>query len=192
MSEAICTLYRIDFQFGSEVDRIQCEQCSRKSNRTGPVLLVELFTLYQINILRIFVLVWQKKPGLESKRIITRFRSKNGADPLNSQFTLGTKRSKKAIRYETYHFWNWSVPGHNRHKHRAEPVGSRLNRSSIQYGFRGALLIDPVQCEHGLKSFSIDVRFQHVMRLPVFHSSVTALLFFFNCCISRKNCSRST
>ena len=31
------TLYRIDFRSVSETDQIQCEQCSGKSNHTGPV-----------------------------------------------------------------------------------------------------------------------------------------------------------
>ena len=57
---------------------------------------------------------------------------------------------QKAIRYGTYHFWNRSVPGHNRLKNRTEPVGSSLNRRAIRYGFRGAPIIDPVPCEHGL------------------------------------------
>ena len=53
---------------------------------------------------------------------------------------------QKAIRYGTYHFWNRSVLGHNhnRHKNRAGPVGSSLNRRPIRYGSRGALIIDPV------------------------------------------------
>ena len=76
--------------------------------------------------------------------MITRFRSRNGADPLNSPFTLRVERVQKAIRYGTYHFWNRSVPGHNRHKNRAEPVGSSVNRRAIRYSFRGAPIIDPV------------------------------------------------
>ena len=37
----------------------------------------------------------KSKPVLGSKRVITRFRSKNGADPLNSPFTIRAERSKK-------------------------------------------------------------------------------------------------
>ena len=43
----------------------------------------------------IIVLVWQKKPRLESKKMIKIFRSKNGADLLNSLLTLGVERSRK-------------------------------------------------------------------------------------------------
>ena len=43
----------------------------------------------------IFAFVWQKKPSLKPKRVITRFCSQNGADPLNSPFTLGAECSKK-------------------------------------------------------------------------------------------------
>ena len=75
--EAMFTLYRIDFQSGSEIDSRQCEQCSVKS------------------VSSIFALVWQKQLSLESKRVITSIRSKNGANPLNGLITLGAERSKK-------------------------------------------------------------------------------------------------
>ena len=37
MFKAMFRLYRTDFRSGSEIDPIQCEQCSEKSNRTGPI-----------------------------------------------------------------------------------------------------------------------------------------------------------
>ena len=40
------------------------------------------------------VLVWQRQPRIKSERMITRFCSKNGANPLNSLFTLGAEHSK--------------------------------------------------------------------------------------------------
>ena len=35
--KAMFTLYWIDFRSRSEIDPIQCEQCSGKSNRIGPI-----------------------------------------------------------------------------------------------------------------------------------------------------------
>ena len=58
--------------------------------------------------------------------------------------------------------WNRSIPCHNRQKNRAGPVGSSVNRRSIRYGFRGAPIIDPVQCERGLTGSSLCER-----RLPL-------------------------
>ena len=76
--------------------------------------------------------------------MITRFRSKNGADPLNSPFTLRAERSRKLSDMEHDHFWNRSVPGHNRDKNRAEPVGSNVNRRPIRHGLQSAPIIDPI------------------------------------------------
>ena len=61
-----------------------------------------------------------------------------------------------------YHVWNWSIPCHNRHKNCAGPVGSSVNRRAIRYRFRGAPIIDPVYCEHGLTGSSLCER-----RLPL-------------------------
>ena len=83
--------------------------------------------------------------------MITRFRSKNGADPLNRQLALRAERSRKLSDTERITFWNRSVPAHNRHKNRVGPVGSSVNKQAIRYGFRGAPIIDPAQCEHGLR-----------------------------------------
>ena len=101
------TLYCIPDPFwsGSEIDPIQCEQCSGKLNQT---------------------------------------------DPLNSPFCIRSRALHQTIRGGTYHIWNWSIPCHNRHKNRAGPVGSSVNRRAIRYGFWGAPIIDPVYCEHGL------------------------------------------
>ena len=79
------------FWSGSEIDLIQCEQCSGKLNRI---------------------------------------------DPLNSPFYIRSRALHQAIRGGTYHVWNWSIPCHNRHKNRATPVGSSMNRRAIRYGFR--------------------------------------------------------
>ena len=62
------------------------------SDRSGEVL----FTLYRIDMLHIrFSLA--KKPNLESRRVMTRFRSQNGADLLDSPFTLGAGRQARKL-----------------------------------------------------------------------------------------------
>ena len=109
---------------------------------------VELFTPHRIDIC--FGLA-KANPTLKSKRVITRFRSKIGADPLNSSFTLGTERSKKLSDTERITFWIQSVPACNRHRNCAGPAGSNENRRPIRCGFRGASIIDPVKCEHGFR-----------------------------------------
>ena len=63
------------------------------SHYTGSIFC-PVWKSFRYNVSR-SVLVWQNKPRIESKRVTTRFRSKNGADPLNSPFTLGAERSKK-------------------------------------------------------------------------------------------------
>ena len=55
---------------------LQCEQCSGNSNRTS-----KLFTLYRIDMLCFCFCLG--------------FHSKNGANLLNSPFTLGAERSRK-------------------------------------------------------------------------------------------------
>ena len=50
------------------------------------------------------VLVWQRQPSLKSEKMTTRFCSKNGADPLNSLFTLGAEHSKKLSDMERIFF----------------------------------------------------------------------------------------
>ena len=56
VAKAMFTLYRIDFLSGSEIDPIQCEQCSGKSNQTGPDRCTdELFTPYRVNMLRVCI-----------------------------------------------------------------------------------------------------------------------------------------
>ena len=88
----LCSYYnRIDFWSGSGIDPIQCEQCLGKSNRTRPVWSWAVHTISD----RYLFWSGKSKCTLESKRVITRFRSKNGADPLNRSFTLGAERSKK-------------------------------------------------------------------------------------------------
>ena len=90
------------------------------------------------------VLVWQRQPSLKSERMITRFCSKNGADPLNSLFTLGAEHSKKLSDTERIFFWNRSVPGHNGYKNCARSFESGVNRRPIRYSFPGAPIIDQV------------------------------------------------
>ena len=86
--QALFTLYQIDLWSGLEISPIQCEQCSENLNWTGPVFIC-LSCSHSIGwIWSVFVLVGQKKARLESKRMITRFHSKNRADLLNSQVTL--------------------------------------------------------------------------------------------------------
>ena len=62
-----------------------------ETGRTGPELSCSRPTG---SICSIFVLVCEKKPSIETKKVITRFRSKNRADPVNSLLTLGAERSK--------------------------------------------------------------------------------------------------
>ena len=79
--------------FGPVRKSIRYNVNSAWGNRTGPDRSgVELFTPYRIDIC--FCLA-KANFTLESNRVITSFRSKNGADPLNRSFTLGAKRSKK-------------------------------------------------------------------------------------------------
>ena len=60
-----------------------------KLDRTGP----ELNCSHRTRSIRsILVSVWQKKPSLDSKRVITRFRSKSNQP--NSPFTSGAERSE--------------------------------------------------------------------------------------------------
>ena len=82
--------------FGPVRKSIRYNLKNARGNRIGPDWSrVELFTLYRGWICYILVFVWQKQPSLESKRMITRFLSKNGTDPLNSPFTLGVEHSEK-------------------------------------------------------------------------------------------------
>ena len=88
ITQAMFTLYRIDFRSSSEIDPIQCERCS--GNWTGPELSCSHRTR---SICSMFVLVWQKKPSLESKSD-DEIPSQKRGDALNSPFTSGAKRSK--------------------------------------------------------------------------------------------------
>ena len=84
------TLYRIDFRSGSGIDPIQCEQCLGKSNRTGRVWSWAVHTVSDR------YLCWSSnsKPTLESKRVITRFRSKSWTDLVNSCSHYASVNSK--------------------------------------------------------------------------------------------------
>ena len=78
--------------FGTVRTSIRYNVNSAWGNRTGPDRSgVELFTPYQNDIC--FSLAKANLPS--SPRVITRFHSKNGVDPLNSSFTLGAERSRK-------------------------------------------------------------------------------------------------
>ena len=81
--------------------------------------------------------------------MITRFRFKNRADPLNSPFTLRAERSRKLFDTECITFGIGAFQVIIVTKNRAEPVGSSVNRRVIRHGFWGAPMIDSVQCEHG-------------------------------------------
>ena len=70
-----------------------------KLDRTGPELNCSHRTR---SICSIFVSVWQKKPSLDSRRVITRFRSKR--NQLNSPFTSGAERSEKLSEMERITF----------------------------------------------------------------------------------------
>ena len=88
-------LYWIDFRSVPEIDPLQCGQCSETFSRTSPELSCSH---------RNGVMVWQRKPCLKSKRMITKYHSKNRADPMNSQFTLGEECSKKLSNTERITF----------------------------------------------------------------------------------------
>ena len=62
-----------------------------RQDRSG----VEVFTPYRIDMLHICFGLAKKKPGFASKRLITRFCSKNGVDVIDSPFTSQAESSKK-------------------------------------------------------------------------------------------------
>ena len=99
----------------------------------------------------IFVLVWQRQtyPRVHESDNEIPFQKRGRSAEQVVHIRSGA--FQKAIRYRTYHFWNRSVPARNRHRNCAGPVGSNVNRRPIRYGFWGAKIIDPVQCEHGLR-----------------------------------------
>ena len=109
------TLYRIDFRSGSEIDPIQCEQCSQGNRTRSYRFGVELFILYRIDMLHICFCL-EKKRCLESKKVITRFLSKNGADP------LGFARSH----------YEWSVPKSHPIRNVSRLESERSNSKSSQ------------------------------------------------------------
>ena len=75
------TPYRIDFRSGSEIDPIQCEQCSQGNRTRSYRFGVELFTLYRIDMLHIgFCLAKETLPRDQESDNEVPF--KNGADPL--------------------------------------------------------------------------------------------------------------
>ena len=67
----------------------------------------------------LIIFVVGKKRGLVSKKVMTVFHSKNGADPLTAPVHIRSGAFQKAIRYGTHHVSNRSVPDHIRHKNRA-------------------------------------------------------------------------
>ena len=77
-------------RLGNRSDAIWIMLWKIKLYRTGPELNCSHRTR---SICSIFVSIWQKKPSLDSKRVITRFHSKS--NQLNSPFTSGTERSEK-------------------------------------------------------------------------------------------------
>ena len=97
------------------------------------------------------VLVWERQPSLKSERMITRFCSKKWGWPAEQSVHIRSWAFQKPIRYGTYLFWYRSVPGHYGYKNRARSFGSSVNKRAIRYSFRGAPIIDQVQCKHGFK-----------------------------------------
>ena len=84
-------------RFGNRFDAMWIMLWKIKLDRTGPELNCSHRTRW---IFSIFVSVWQKKPSLDSKRVITRFRSKS--NELNSPFTTGAERSEKLSYHITF------------------------------------------------------------------------------------------
>ena len=76
--------------------------------------------------------------------MITRFRSKNGADPLNNPFTLRAERSRKLSNTGRITLGIGAFQVIIVTKIGAEPVGSSVNRRAIRYGFRGTPIINPI------------------------------------------------
>ena len=66
-------------------------------------------------------------------------RGRSAEQPVHTVLTLGAERYKNLSNTELITF----VPGHNRHKSRAGPVGPRVNRKLVSYGFWGAPIIHP-------------------------------------------------
>ena len=96
---------------------------SAQGNRTGPDrYVVELFTPYRIDMLHVcFDLAKETQTRVQDNDNEIPFQQwgRSAEQP----FHIKSGAFQKAIRYGTYHFWNRSVPGHNRHKNCAEPVG---------------------------------------------------------------------
>ena len=76
--------------FGNRSDAMWIMLWKIKLYRTGPELNYSHRTRW---ICSIFVSVWQKKPSLHAKRVITRFRSQS--NQLNSPFTSGAEYPEK-------------------------------------------------------------------------------------------------
>ena len=77
-------------RFGNRSDAMWIMLWKIKLYRTGPELNCSHRTR---SICSIFVSIWQKKPSLDFKRVITRFHSKSNR--LNSPFTSEAERSEK-------------------------------------------------------------------------------------------------
>ena len=122
-AKAVFTLYRIDFRSGSEIKH-PYNVNSAQGNRTGPDWSgVELFTPYQIDMLHIcFGLAKATQSRVQDNDKEVPFRKQG----LSAEQPVDIRRGafQKAFRYRTYHFWNRSAPGHNRHKNRDGSVGS--------------------------------------------------------------------
>ena len=105
LSHYLMIYKRQSSNFGNRPDKM-CAIWGGKSNWTEPDRTgLELSCSHCTgSMCSIFVLVWQKKPSLESKRVIMRFCSKNVADPLNNLFTLGAEHSRKLSNTERITF----------------------------------------------------------------------------------------
>ena len=106
----------------------------------------------------IFVLVWQKQMYPRVQESDNEIPFQKWGRSAEQEVHIRSGAFQKAIRYGTYHFWNRSVPAGYHHRNCAGPVGSNVNRVPIRYSFRGAPIIDPVQCEHGLSGICLKCR----------------------------------
>ena len=129
------TLYRIDFWSSSEIDPIQCEQCSQRNRTRLYRFGVELFSLYRIDMLHIcFCLAKETLPRVQESDNEIPFQK--WGDPQGFAPSHHEQSVPKSFRYGTYHFWNRSIPAHNCHRNCARPAWSNVNRRPIRYSCR--------------------------------------------------------
>ena len=123
-SEAMVTIYRIDFRSGSEIVLMQFELCSGKSNWTGLFRSWTGHTVPDRYAPYLCLFDQRNLARLQEGDNEISFQRQSNEQPIH----IRSRGFWKAIRYGTYYFWNRSVPGHS-HKNRAGPVGSYVNRT---------------------------------------------------------------